>query len=141
MKYDIQDIKKELKNGDLVYWYDTDSKLILSGGSKISTQKELNKKKLKNGTKLIRLAISFHSGDKIGQGGPIAVNSKLFEIIDGKVKKIEWIDNLIGYIWFGQNYLERTGWKNYFLTKIINKLNGGNFEFVFGVTKYEKNIV
>lgn len=141
MKYDIQDIKKELKNGDLVYWYDTDSKLILSGGSKISTQKELNKKKLKNGTKLIRLAISFHSGDKIGQGGPIAVNSKLFEVNDSKINKIEWRDNLIGYIWFGQNYLERTGWKSYFLTKIINKLNGSNFEFVFGITKYEKNIV
>lgn len=141
MKHDIQDIKKELKNGDLVYWYDTESKLILSGGSKIDTLKEINKKKLKNGTKLIRLAVSFHSGEKIGQGGPIAVNSKLFEVIDGKVKKNKWADKLIGYIWFGQNYLERSGWKKYYIPDIIEKLNSGNFKFVFGVTKYEKNIM
>lgn len=141
MKYDIRDIKKELKNGDLVYWYNTDSKLVLSGDTKISTLKELNKKNLKNGTKLIRLVISFHSGEKIGQGGPIAVNSKLFEVMDNKVKKNKWGDKLIGYVWFGLNFLERTGWKKYFMTDIINKLNSGNFGFVFGVTKYEKNIM
>ncbi len=140
MKYNIRNIKKELKTGDLVYWYDDSSKLILSGGSKITTQKKISKLNLKNNTKLIRLCISFHSGKKLGQSGQIAVSSKLFQIDDNQVIKKEWEKDLIGYIWFGDNYLSEVGWKNYFLTKIISKLNSGKFKFLFGTPTYEQNI-
>ena len=140
MKYNIRDIKKELKTGDLVYWYDDSSKLILSGGSKITTQKKILKLNLKNNTKLIRLCISFHSGKKLGQGGQIAVSSKLFQINVNQIIKKEWEKDLIGYIWFGDSYLSEVGWKNYFLTKIISKLNSGKFKFLFGTPTYEQNI-
>ena len=78
--------------------------------------------------------ITFHSGKKLGQAGPIALNLNVVAFIDGKLTnvvktsnpKYDHLKNLKGVIWFDKTYLEKNGWSNGYLDNIIKKLIKGN---------------
>lgn len=140
MKYNINDIKKSIKeSNNKIFWYDTLSKNLISGEKKIETKKNIEKLKLKEGTHLFRLSIEFHSGTKPGQGGKISIVIKTY-IIENKIIKFDntWKEQSNGIIWFDDKFLEERGWKNYYLTNIINKLNNNKLKLNFGIILYKK---
>ena len=68
--------------------------------------------------KLVFIYLSFHSGDKFGQGSQIAANISYFTVKSNlKIRKYKEI--LSGSIWFTKYYLERFGWKYDYLKKIV----------------------
>lgn len=139
-----QDIIKNIKNsitksGNKVFWYDTSSKLLISGENKTETKNAIEKLKLKDNIKLIRLVIEFHSGEKLGQGGKICIQVKTYVINDKKPKfDNTWKLKSNGIIWFDDKFLEEYGWKNYYLSNIVNKLNSDKIKFGFGIFLYKR---
>ncbi len=136
----IKDIKNLInKSGNKVFWYDTKGKLLISGEKKSDTSKLIEKLKLKNGTNLIRLVIEFHSGNKLGQGGKICIVIKTYTVNDIKPKfNNSWKSKVNGKIWFDDKFLEEYGWKNYYLSNIINKINTDKLKFMFGIFLYKR---
>ena len=129
MKQEYKDIKKSIKDSDrLVFWYDNNSNLLL-----VDKDKNISKNKIKkinyNGF-LYRLNLSFHHGDKYGQGGPLAVHTMIFNKDNKELKKIA--SNKNGVIWFDKKWLEDMNWREKYLDIIIKKLKG-SFEFKIGV--------
>jgi hypothetical protein len=127
-KYD--NIKNSIKeSGKLIYWYDANGQLLVVDSSKSSSRKKLLKTKYKGN--LFRLSITFHTGDHIGQGGPLAVHCRTFKIDDSKIIKISGNKN--GIVWFNKEWLEtRRVWSDNWLKIIIKKLMGG-FKFGIGI--------
>lgn len=142
---DYDEIKNSIKeSGKLIYWFDSNNKLLVTDSSKTSSKKKVSKIKY-NGI-LYRLSITFHTGKKIGQGGQLSVTCRLFYLKDNKLIKInndsESVDlsanknnlkNKNGVIWFEKKWLERKGvWNDKWLEMIIKKLGSG-FEFKIGI--------
>jgi hypothetical protein len=136
----IKEIKNSInKNGKKVLWYDTNGKLLVFGETKSETNKLIRKQKLKDDINLIRLVIEFHSGKKLGQGGKICIQVKTYTVHDKKPKfDNSWKPKSNGIIWFDDKFLEDYGWKNYYLTNIINKLNNDKLKFSFGIFLYKR---
>jgi hypothetical protein len=128
MKYEqIRDSIKE--SGRRIFWYDSKGKLLVVDSSKSSSRKKLLKTKYEG--LLYRLSITFHKGDKFGQGGPIAVRCAKFNFEDGSLQKIK--DKQNGIYWFGRRWLEtQRKWNENWLNIIIIKLLRG-FKFGFGI--------
>ncbi len=129
-------IKKSIKEGPLVYWYDEEGKLILNGKSKNETKKQV--KKLKYDGILIRLNITFHTGKKGWQGGPIAVNIKIFEKKGNKLthKIKDDFYQMNGKVWFSFNFILTSKWREKYLDLIILKLLKGKLKFKGGIVNY-----
>lgn len=109
-KYNYIDIKKDIKeSGKLIYWLNEKGKIILIDKSKNSSNNKIKKIKKLTGL-LYRFTITFHTGKKPGQGGPLAINIILFNKDENVLSKV--LDDKHGTIWFKQDYLERMGWKN-----------------------------
>jgi len=132
------EIREKLREGPLVYWYDDKGKLLLKGKSKNETKKQV--KKLKYDGLLIRLNITFHTGIKGHQGGPIAVRVKLFEKEGTKMshKVDDEFEQMNGRVWFPLKFLETSGWRDRYLDLIILKLLKGKLKFKFGIVMYTK---
>jgi hypothetical protein len=116
----IKDIKNSIKeSGNKVFWFDTTTKLLVTGETKSDTKKKVEKLKLKEGTQLYRLVIEFHSGKKPNQHGQICVIIKTF-VIDNKITKFDntWKKNSNGYVWFDDEFLEERNWKNIYLNHL-----------------------
>ncbi len=130
-KYDkIRDGLKE--SGKLIYWYDSKGNLLVTDSSKSSSRKKLLKTKYSGD--LYRLSITFHSGTKVGQGGPIAVHCRTFKLEDGNITKIPGYKN--GIVWFDKSWLEtRRKWDDIWLKIIVDKLMG-NLKFAIGIYVY-----
>lgn len=130
-KYDkIRDSIKE--SGKLIYWYDSNGKLLVTDSSKSSSRKKLLKTKYSGD--LFRLSITFHTGKKIGQGGPIAVHCRTFKIEDSKIVKISGYKN--GIVWFDKKWLEvEREWDESWLSIIVKKLKG-NLKFGIAITTF-----
>ncbi len=126
-------IKQSIKDsGRLIYWYDAKGKLLVVDSSKSASRKKLLKTNYEG--ELYRLALTFHTGNKYGQGGPIAVHCRKFNLIDKKIIKIQGKKN--GIIWFNKGFLETERiWDNSWLEIIIKKLRG-NLELGFGITDF-----
>lgn len=141
--YDISEIKKEIKESKkLVYWYQESSpkpKLILTGDSKKKTKSKIERANIKDGQKFIRLSISFHTGQKIGQGGKIAIKTNTYIVENKSLKRKNWDENINGEVWFPDEFLDRSGWKEYFFDNIAFKVNNGSIKFGFSIVKYNKN--
>ena len=133
---DYQTIKEELKKKDIIYWYDKNGKLLLSGNSKSKTKEKI--KKLKIEGIIYRLHITFHTGSKGWQGGPIAVNVALFEKDINNVKKNLEKENFYknGSVWFSKKMLESRGWNNKYLDLIIYKLKNNSLIFKGGLVLF-----
>ena len=135
----ITDIKNLIKeSGKKVFWYDSSAKLLVSGENKTETKNQIKKLKLKDGTKLFRLLIEFHSGQKAEHPGKICIITKTFIIENGVVKENIWKENSNGYIWFDDDFLQRRGWKNYYINTIVSKINKGTIKFKFGFIFYKQ---
>lgn len=130
-KYDkIRDSLKE--SGKLIYWYDSAGNLLVTDSSKSSSRKKLLKTKYSGD--LFRLSITFHSGTKIGQGGPIAVHCRTFKLEDNEITKVPGYKN--GIVWFDKQWLEtRNMWKDIWLKIIVDKLIK-NFKFGIGIYRF-----
>jgi hypothetical protein len=131
--YKYEKIRDSLKeSGKLIYWYDSKGKLLVTDSSK----KESRKKLLKTGYEgdLYRLSITFHTGERVGQGGPIAIHCRTFKIEDGEIQKVRGYKN--GIIWFEKDWLiTMRKWQDVWLNIIIKKLLG-NFKFGIGIKTY-----
>jgi hypothetical protein len=138
-KYNYIDIKNNIKgSGKLIYWLNEKGEIILIDKSKNISKNKI--KKMKNITGLLyRLTITFHTGNKPGQGGPLAINIMLFNSLkkaytpqrgykdNNDLLKISGNKN--GVIWFSLDYLERRGWKDNFINLIYDIVSRKNFEF------------
>ncbi len=126
----IRDSLKE--SGKLIYWYDSEGKLLVTDNSKSSSRKKLLKTKYQGD--LFRLSITFHSGKKVGQGGPIAVHCRTFKLEDSVIVKIPGSKN--GIIWFEKTWLEtERKWDDVWLKIIIKKLMG-NHKFGYAIYRF-----
>ena len=135
----INDIKNSIKeSGKKVFWFDSSGKLLISGEDKASTKNQIKKLKLKDGSKLFRLIIEFHSGQKAEHPGKICVITKTFIFENDSVKDNNWKENSNGYVWFDDDFLLRRGWKNYYINTIVNKIIKGSLKFKFGFIFYKQ---
>jgi hypothetical protein len=131
MKYEqIRDSIKE--SGRRLFWYGSNSKLLVVGPSKTITRIQIKNTKYEG--LLYRLSITFHKGDKLGQGGPIAVRCAKFNLEDNTLRKIK--DKQNGIIWFDKEWLEtQRKWNDNWLNLILLDLIDG-FKFGFGIDMY-----
>jgi hypothetical protein len=96
-----------------IYWVDKDkNKIILKDNSKTNSRKKiLNKFSKRNKPiNLIRITLSFHSGNKILQGGKVKINIKQFIYKDNKLQNNSIVGEN-GNLWINNNFFT------------INKLN------------------
>jgi hypothetical protein len=135
--YDYNQIKKNIINSNkLVYWFNSNYDLLLVKNNKSQSNKLI--KQIKYNGNLIRLSISFHTGTKKGQGGPIAVHITQYEKNNLNIIKILELPN--GIIWFNKNFLERLGWNEKYLYVILKKLKNKNLNFDFKIITFESLI-
>ena len=126
-KYNYNDIKNEIKESDkLIYWLNEKGEIILTDKSKNNSKYKILKMKKINGL-LYRFTLTFHTGKKPGQGGPLAINIMLFNKEGNELLKV--FNNKHGIIWFSQDYLERRGWRESFINLTYNIVSRKNFEF------------
>jgi hypothetical protein len=130
-KYNYSDVRAKIIETATVYWYDSKGNLLLTGFSKSKTKK-LIKKDTYEGN-LYRLSLSFHTGEKKFQGGPLAVNCVSYEKKDTNVSKLTGKKN--GIIWIEREYLESSGFNKKMLDIIIHRLKG-KLEFSFGIYRF-----
>jgi hypothetical protein len=126
--YNYSDVRAKIKETATIYWFNKDGNLLLTGLSKSKTKKIIKKEKYEGN--LYRLSLSFHSGEKKFQGGPLAVKCVLFEKKENKVSKVTSKKN--GTIWIEKKYLESSGFSKKMLDIIIDRLKG-KLEFSFGI--------
>jgi hypothetical protein len=129
-------IKPEIKKNPAIYWYNNNGKLLLSGNSKSQTKEKI--KKIKYEGLLYRLHITFHTGTKGGQGGPVAVRVAVFDKKNKEVKRTYEGDyyQKNGVVWFPKNMLERRGWNDKYLNLIINNLKDNELKFKGGLVMF-----
>ena len=127
VKYNYNDIKNNIKDsGNLIYWLNEKGDIILVDKSKNTSKNKINKMKKLTGL-LYRFTLTFHTGDKPGQGGPLAINIMLFNKDGDNLSKV--FENKNGIIWFTKDYLERRGWKDNFINLTHSIVSRKNFEF------------
>jgi hypothetical protein len=136
VKYNYINIKNEIKESNkLIYWLNEKGEIILVDKNKNSSKNKI--KKIKNLTGLLyRFTLTFHTGKKPGQGGPLAINIILFNKDGNTLSKV--FNNKHGIIWFSQNYLERMGWKINYINIIYEIVSRKNFEFKIRIYLFDK---
>lgn len=141
MLLNYDEIKNSIKkSGKLIYWFNSNNKLLVVDSSKSLSKKKITK--IKYDGLLYRLSITFHTGTKIGQGGQLSIICRLFHLKNNKLIKIDNdgeplsdnnLKNKNGVIWFEKRWLERRGkWNDKWLEMIIKKLCS-NFQFKIGI--------
>ena len=127
VKYNYNDIKNNIKDsGKLIYWLNEKGEIILTDNSKNNSKNKIKKNKNLTGL-LYRFTLTFHTGIKPGQGGPLAINIMLYNKDKNELLKVS--ENKNGIIWFTKDYLERRGWKDNFINLTYNIVSRKNFEF------------
>lgn len=108
----IKNIKKYLIDYRIIFI--KDKKIILHDVSKTNAKKLILKKYQlrKKPVELTRIEISYHSGKKFYQGGPIQLNFKQYIYQNNKLRLIKSYGNT-GSIWINKKFLQR----NYFKSK------------------------
>jgi hypothetical protein len=130
-RFEYVDVRAQIKETATVYWYDANGNLLITGLSKRDTKKMIKKRKYEGN--LYRLSLSFHSGEKKFQGGPLAVKCVLYDKKENKVSKVTSKKN--GIVWIEKEYLESSGFSKKMLDIIIKKLKG-KLEFSFGIYRF-----
>jgi hypothetical protein len=145
--FELAEIKEQIKKKNVCWGWKvsgpTDYKLILKTNGKNEAYKQIKAKytepkKMDPDVYFIIGKITFHSGKKFGQAGPIAFNldvvafsdGKLFNVIKSSNTKYTHLKKLKGVIWFDKIYLEKNGWSNNYLDNIIKKLIKGNINIM-----------
>ena len=129
MKY--SEIKKEIKNNlDFIFWCDKKGKILVKGRETSKTLKDVSK--LKYDGLLYKLYLSFHTGDKVDQGGVIAINTVEYDKDGSEIKPTKNSDKS-GKFWIKKDYLERNGWKELYIKVIGKKVSSKAFKYGFGI--------
>ena len=134
MPYNYEDIKNKLKESKkLVYWLDEKGNILLVDSSKTKSKEKI--KKVKYNGILFRFNISFHTGSKAWQGGPIAMHTTVFnkELKELSNVKNTQFDHKNGIIWFDKDYLEMKGWKENYINIAHKILTKKSFKFNIGI--------
>ena len=130
--YVYEEIREELKKNRYVIYKIEKKKFELVfkfNGKKSELKEKITKKYLKkDNTDLffVCFKFSFHTGTKDFQGGPLAVNLSTFAFLDGELtsgrRKNELCDAFVYKVWFQRKWLEKFGWKDSYLDRMITKL-------------------
>lgn len=145
--FELAEIKEQIKAKNICWTWKisspTDWKLILKTNGKNEAYKQIKAKykepeKLDSNVYFLIGKITFHSGKKFAQAGPIAFNlnvvtfsnGKLLNVINSAETKYSHLKKLKGVIWFDKTYLEKNGWSNNYLTNIIKKLIKGDINIM-----------
>ena len=131
MVKDYNEIKNNIKDsGKLIYWLNEKGTILLVNNKKSQAKIELKKMKHISGL-LYRFNLSFHTGYKPGQGGPIAINIRTFEKTNSTITKVPGYKN--GIIWISKDYIELRGWQEKYINFVYNIINKKNFQFKIGI--------
>lgn len=135
MYQDYHNIKKQIINSNkIIYWLNERGDILL-----IDYDKNISKSKIKKmnniSGSLYRFNLTFHTGKKPGQGGPIAINIRAFNKINNKINRISGYKN--GVIWFPRDYLERRGWQDKYINMTFNIVTRSKFQFKIGIYKFD----
>jgi hypothetical protein len=141
--FKLTEIKDEIKSKPLSWVYKitspNDYKLVFKTNGKNESKNKIKEKygnkKLDHSIYFIVCKITFHSGTKFAQGGPVAANFDVYAFIDGKLtnilndssNKYKHVENIKGVVWFDKLFLEKRGWDYKYVDNIIEKLIKGNF--------------
>ena len=144
--FKLSEIKEQIKSNPISWVYKitsaNDYKLVFKTNGKNEAKQKIKEiygdKKLDDSTYFIICKITFHSGTKFAQGGPIATNFDAYVFDDNKlinVMKIESnaytkLENIKGIVWFDKLFLEKKGWDYKYIDNIIKKLIKGNFTLI-----------
>ena len=140
--YKLTEIKEQIKKKPICYVYKisspTDFKLVFKTDGKNESKQKIKEKygnkQLNETDYFIIVKITFHTGTKFYQGGPIAANFDAYTFINKKLINIKKTDiknfmliqkNIIGIVWFDKTFIEKKGWTNNYLDNIIQKLIKG----------------
>lgn len=135
-KYNYNDIKKEIKESKkLIYWLNDKGDIILIGDDKNITKDKIMKDRKVSGL-LYRFVLTFHTGKKPGQGGPLAINIRPYIKECGSLSNGP--SNKSGIIWFDQDYLERRGWRENFITLTYSIITRKSFEFKIRIYVFDQ---
>ena len=145
----LSDIKEQIKTKPISFVYKvsspTDFKLIFKTNGKNESKQKIKEKyfnkKLDESTYFIICKITFHSGKKFSQGGPIAANfdvyalennkpNKLVNIMKAESNKFTHLENIKGIVWFDKLFLEKKGWDYKYIDNIIKKLIKGKLVLI-----------
>lgn len=140
--FKLSDIKNQIQSNPLSWVYKitspNDYKLVFKTNGKNESKNKIKEKygnkKLENTTYFIVCKLTFHSGTKFAQGGPIAANFDVYAFVDNKLEnimnvssnKFKQMENIKGIVWFDKLYLEKKGWDYKYVDNIIKKLIKGN---------------
>jgi thioredoxin-related protein len=124
-----EEIRDELKKHRYVIYKVENNKTELAfkfNGKKSELKEKLIKKYLKKNTPtlfFVCFKFSFHTGTKQFQGGPVAVDLSTYAFIDDKLingyDKDESNQRFMHKVWFPRIFLEKYGWKDGYLDKIV----------------------
>jgi len=136
----LEDIKTQIKKTQVCFTYKisspNDYKLIFKSDGKNQAYSQIKEKyiepeKLPESTYFIIGKITFHTGKKFYQGGPIALNLNVVAFINNKLVNLKKTKedkfnlirkNQIGIVWFDKQFIEKNGWKNKYIDNVIEKL-------------------
>ena len=144
----IEDIKKYIKEMGTTLLYKVNQKdktymLIDKGNGKKELTNKLinllssNKIEYTEDDYFVITKLTFHSGDKLGEGGVIACLITNYAVYNGKLTNTMDIPNYkykklhkdaSGSVWFGEKYLEKFGFTYEYVNNIINKISNGNIK-------------
>ena len=130
--YVYEEIRDELKKNRYVIYKVEKKKFELAfkfNGNKSELKEKITKKYLKKDNLdlfFVCFKFSFHTGTKQFQGGPLGIHLSTFafidnELVDGRHKN-ELCNSFVYIVWFQRKYLEKFGWKDNYLEKMIIKL-------------------
>ena len=134
MVKDYNIIKNDIiESGKTIYWLNLNGSIILVSNNKNESKKKL--KKMNNISGIIyRFNLSFHSGKKPGQGGPLALTITTYNKEENNISKVQGKKN--GIIWFDKEYLELRGWLEKFINMTFIIINKKTFEFKIGMYNF-----
>lgn len=143
--FNLTDIKEQLRLKPICFVYriksPSDFELVFKTFGKNDSKKKIKEKygnKKNNGDYFIISKITFHTGTKFSQGGPIALNldvyvfdeNKLVNVMKVPHDRFKNLEKIKGVVWFDKVFLEKKGWDYKYIDNIIKKLIKGNFQLV-----------
>jgi hypothetical protein len=140
--FDFEDVKQDIKSKPFCFVYQVKDinnfKLIAETTGKNESREIIKNANNHNGFFIVA-KITFHTGKRFGQAGPIAVNLDVYKFVDNKLMNIgrDDIDNnypeinrIKGIVWFDKYFIEKKGWSRKYIDNIIKKLLNSNIKLM-----------
>lgn len=134
--YNLSDVKKNIKSKPRCFVYkvskNNNFKLVSETDGKNNATNFIKANYNDDKYFFIVAKIVFHTASKIGQAGPIAIHFDLYKFINNKLVNLKYEDKdydlhrMKGAVWFSLKFIEKKGWSNKYIEKIISKLLNSN---------------